>query len=354
MPPEAGRQCGWAVGQSLSCVQVELQCPGIVGLVDVQFCPAGQPLCAVPGQQPSMHAWVVPSQMRPDVVPPQSASRLHPQNAGSVETEAAMQACPLVCVAHAVASPVGPGMQSTHRSIMVSHTGVAPVHAAVAPVVHCSHWPANVPDVTQAGVLPEQSAAVHARQVCAVVSQIGVPPEQSAPVAQPTQRSVVGSQIVVAPVHAADMPGSHCTQVPVLEPVVAHTPVAPTQSAAVQPRHTREATSQNGVLPAQSLFARQPTHVLVVASHTSMPVQAPGWVASQATQRPALVPVASHTGAIPAQSLLVHARHRFDVPSQIGVPPLQSLFDRQPRHVSLVPSHSGVAPVHAMVMPGSH
>lgn len=82
-------------------------------LVEVQFCPVGQPLWPVPDQQPSMHTCVVPSQMRPEVASPQSASTAHPQNAGSVVTVAAMHACPLLCVAHAVASPVGPGMQST-------------------------------------------------------------------------------------------------------------------------------------------------------------------------------------------------------------------------------------------------
>ena len=94
-----------------------------------------------------------------------SPTPTHPQNAGSVVVAAATHACPLVCVAQADASPVGPGTQSTHRSITVSHVGVAPVHAAVEPAAHCSQLPANVPDGTHTGVVPVQSAATHARQV---------------------------------------------------------------------------------------------------------------------------------------------------------------------------------------------
>ena len=88
----AVRQCGCAAGQSPSMVHTAVQWPGVAGSVDVHTRPAGQPLCAVPGQHPSMHRCVAALHTRPDVALPQSESVAHPQNAGSVAAVAATQA----------------------------------------------------------------------------------------------------------------------------------------------------------------------------------------------------------------------------------------------------------------------
>jgi hypothetical protein len=76
-------------------------------------------------------------------------------------------------------------LQPEHVSLDVSHAGLLPVHADLLPLVHCTHWPANEPWLSHAGVAPEQSLAAHARHALVPVSQIGVPPLQSALVVQP-------------------------------------------------------------------------------------------------------------------------------------------------------------------------
>lgn len=250
-------------------------------------------------------------------------------------------------MAHALASPPAPGTQSTQRSLAPSHTGVTPVQAAAAVLVHCSQRPAKVPAVTHTGVAPEQSVAVHARHAWTVRSHTGVAPEQSPSPVHPTQVLVVPSHTGVAPAQPDVMPGAHCTQVPARAPVVAQTPRAPEQSVAVHARQARVVPSQIGVAPEQLPFDRQPTQAFAVASHTRAPVQAPACVASQATQRPERVPVVAQTGAAPVQSAAEQPRQVCVAVLQIGVAPPQSPLPRQPTQVSVVASHTGVAPVHA-------
>jgi hypothetical protein len=76
--------------------------------------------------------------------------------------------------------------------------GVSQTCGAVqsALVLHATHLPAFPPLVAHAlfGAVV-QSAAVHARHVCAVVSQNGVPPEQSVFVMHATQPPVVVSHL---------------------------------------------------------------------------------------------------------------------------------------------------------------
>jgi hypothetical protein len=105
-------------------------------------------------------------------------------------------------------------VQDTHLSLPVSQTGVAPVHAVVFVVSHCTHAPALGPVVKHAG-----SAAGHGNDDATPKSLV-----------QPTQKFVLGSHEPVVPVHADELPAVHCTHAPPRhtgKPAVGHAFVAP-------------------------------------------------------------------------------------------------------------------------------
>jgi hypothetical protein len=126
------------------------------------------------------------------------------------------------------------------------HAVVGEVHTAVIPVAHWTQFP----DDPHTGVVPVQSAGVdglHARHTRgAVKSQIDCPDGQLAFEVQ-TQALLVQVPVVQL------VPTRHCTQRPVLVPVVAQNPVGALQSAlAEHGRQVCEVASQMGVGPAQS------------------------------------------------------------------------------------------------------
>ena len=91
----------------------------------------------------------------------------------------------------------------TQWSSVVSHKLLAPVHAVPLAAVHCTHWPANVPVVSHAGVVPLQSAAVQARQTSSAAAvadlpQKGVAPEHCAFAVQATQVPYLTLPLVVS------------------------------------------------------------------------------------------------------------------------------------------------------------
>jgi hypothetical protein len=104
-------------------------------------------------------------------------------------------------------------------------------------------------------------------------------------------------------------------------------------------------------VPAQSAFARQPTHVFVVglqsgvappqvvlvthATQVAVPVSQAGvappqWAAFVAEHSPH-APLGKHTGVVAGHSAsAAHARHAFELPSQRGFVPEQFVSERQP------------------------
>lgn len=134
---------------------------------------------------------------------------------------------------------------ATQVSVVESQRGVGARQAVVTPGEHCTQTPAG----PQTGVAPVQSvatAASQARHWRRVRSQIGVVPRQSALVAH-TQALLVHMLVEHCDARV------HCTQRPMLVPVVAQTGVEPEQSVfEVQARQVREVASQMGVGPPQS------------------------------------------------------------------------------------------------------
>jgi hypothetical protein len=116
--------------------------------------------------------------------------------------------------------------------------------------------------VSQVGVVSEQSAATHDRQLPYTgddgsVSQNGVEPEQSAPLGSQLPQLPSGRQNGVEPEQSESAP--HATHVPSVFDFtdVSHTGVRPLQSAATQDRQApyvgdAGSASQNGVEPEQS------------------------------------------------------------------------------------------------------
>ena len=253
----------------------------------MQNCVVGHPLCIGPGQQPARQRRIVASQIRPDIAPPHSESTVQPQNAGSVLVAPATHAMPSVLVAQPERSPIGPGVQITHRFVVALHAGVAPEHRVDIVAVHSTHSP----------------VALHA----------GVAPEQSVSDRQPMHR-FAGPQIMVIPVQRDSIALVHSTQRPALVPEPAHAGVVPVQSAAVatsQARQMRVTVSQIGVPPPQSALRVHIAQEFVGTLQLNGPAHTPGFVALHCTHRPATGPVSAHTGAAPVQSeSLPHGRQR--------------------------------------------
>jgi hypothetical protein len=88
--------------------------------------------------------------------------------------------------------------QPTQRPAAVSHSGVAPVHAAA---FDAEHWP-HAPPGWHAGVDPPHSPSpAHARHTCVARLQTGVAPPQPVLATQPTQTPGPMSHAGFAPVH---------------------------------------------------------------------------------------------------------------------------------------------------------
>jgi len=232
----------------------------------------------------------------------------------------------------------------TQRFATASQMGAA----ALVQSEFCSqitHDPCFIPVVTHAGPagLPAQSAfTMQGWQVWDTVLQVGDEPLQSELNSQPTHVPVGKSQIVVSPMHWPSFVLEHWPQAP----ENSHAGVDPPQSASdAQGLHLPPL--QMGVLPPQSMLVRHWAHVLLDVQRGVAP---PPQSMSEAhvTQSPAAGPVVAHTGVVPPQSAVpLQARHVSFVVSQIGFGLAQSELVRQPTHVLVGTSQTGVAPVHA-------
>jgi hypothetical protein len=110
-------------------------------------------------------------------------------------------------------------------SLVVSHAGVAPVHAVLFPASHCTHAPAFGPVVTHAG-----SADVGHGNADAMPKSL----------VHPTHVLVAGSHAPVVPVHAPELLPLHWTQAPLRQigkPFVGQAFVAPEPKSPLQGPH---------------------------------------------------------------------------------------------------------------------
>lgn len=149
-PPLQSGRLGM-LAQSTSKSQPTVQLPA-VALFEVQKRSGGQLLRPGARAQPSTHRRVTPSQIRPEVAEPQSASTAQPQN---TPEDPVSQAWPSGLLAHAAASPPAPVVHSTHPPVPGLQAGVSEkrLHSAL------DEQPAQVP-FAHTGALAEQSAAV--------------------------------------------------------------------------------------------------------------------------------------------------------------------------------------------------
>ena len=181
---------------------------------------------------------------------------------------------------------------------------------------------------------------------CLPVSQRGVAPPQSVLARHCTHLSCEVSHFGVAPVHAVGFACVHCSHEPASPPVVSHAVPLGLPAHSASPAHARHTSAEHtGFGLAHCAFDVHCTQMSCVVSHTD----GAGQVALDVhcTHCPALgFPGGAHTPLVQS-AFDAHARQVFVVASQIGVPPEQSAFPRQPTHLSLVVSLFGVAPVHA-------
>ena len=215
--------------------------------------------------------------------------------------------------------------QPTQRPAAVSHSGVAPVHAAA---FDAEHWP-HAPPGWHAGVAPLHSPSpAQARHTCVVRLQTGVAPPQPVLATQPTQTpgpSVArggraGAQAALArralAARAARLTGRRRA---------AAVAVARARAAGVAWCCRRLACRRR-----TGLTITHATHVPVGAWHSGVvPVHA---VALPAEHWPH-APPGWHAGVAPPHSLSpAQPRHEWNAGSQTGVAPLQSVFARHDTH----------------------
>jgi hypothetical protein len=275
-------------------------------------------------------------------------------------------------------------VQPTHLFVVVSQTGVAPAQVVLS--VHCTQAPAAEHAGVVALFAAHWVAAVQAVQTSAA-EQIGVAPVHVALAVQPTHLFVVVSQTGVAPEQV--VLSVHCTHVPAAEHAGVVVLFAAHWLAAVQAAQVLAAV-QIGVVVVHVELETQPTQVFVVVSQTEAPAaqvelsmhwtHAPPaeqtarvgsarvahWLeAAQAVQvplgaqrgaaaghvalvrHPTQVPVGEHSVRAGSASAAhwVEALQAVQAPAaQIGVLARQVAAVRQPTHLFVVVSQSGVAP----------
>jgi len=255
--------------------------------------------------------------------------------------------------------------QARHALIERSHTGVAPPHCAldvhgtqtprassqagVAPVHRdvfvAEHWP-HAPVDWQAGVAPPQSpSALHARQLCNVVSQTGVVPEHWASLRQATQVPETVRQSGVPPVHSVVFVAEHWPQVP----DAWQAGVDPPHSLSLlQPRQVWKVPSHLGAAAGQSASARHVTHVPLDAWQSGfVPVHSVVFVAEHWPH----APEPWQAGVAPPHSLSpAQARQTCADTLQTGVTPPHSAFELQFTQVPVATLQAGIEPLHRVVL----
>jgi hypothetical protein len=219
----------------------------------------------------------------------------------------------------------------TQVFVLSLQTGVV-VPVQLAPDVHWTQAPLEVPLIEQAGVGLAQSPAPQARHWPVAVLQIGVD-------------GVVRQSLLVV----------HCTQAPESPPLIAHSGFENVVAHSVLPLQARQLPlAQNGLVAGQSLL---PEH----SAQDPVPLQK-GLVASRAMHSVPVLqarhrPVAwLQNGKLPEQSLSVahceQAPLRAPVMVQIGSEnvPWHSVLPLQARQMWFVLSQKGVVPVHSLLV----
>ena len=186
------------------------------------------------------------------------------------------------------------------------------------------------------------SPAQPATHWCVVVLQTSGAVQSPLPM-HPTHVFDTESHFGVVPLQV--VPSTHPTHCPTFAPVVTHAgpPVVPVQSAAlVHPWQTWVVVLHVGALPAQSVFALQPTHVPLGASQTCDP---PVHCVTLPSEHCPHAPDAWQAGVAPPQSASLAHFPQIWLDPHTGVVPPQSPAVRQPTQLLTVVSQRGVAPL---------
>jgi hypothetical protein len=197
--------------QSTSKLQASVHTPVTwpLGSSEVQNCVVGQLLRPAAREQPSLHLWVVPSQMRPEVALPQSLSLAQPQKTALLLSS--WQAWPSGLATQPLLLAVWPLPATVHKT----HLPCAKLQAGVALLQSVAlvmlHW-RQLPSLWQAGraATVQLASLAQGRQFPVGALQKGVvkaTPSQSAVLAQARQ-PVAGAQMGVSTLSAP-----HCALV---------------------------------------------------------------------------------------------------------------------------------------------
>jgi len=256
-----------------------------------------------------------------------------------------MHAAPSVLIAQAETSPPWPGVQSTQRLAIVSHTGRSPVQAPRLSAVHSTQAPVMaqepVPSRPAQSMSPRQPRHM-------LLSHTGVVPEHSTLTLHCTQRLVVLLHTEVGLRQAVALAVVHCTHAPLAPQALVPSRAAHSMSA----RHARHTLpSHTGVAPEHSVSLLHCTQRLLMALQSGVPpVQAMVLIAVHCTQRPEAV---LQAGVSPPQSMsFMQGRH--SLRSQTGRSPGHCELVRHCTHTLVVSLHCDVAPEQAMVEPAVH
>jgi hypothetical protein len=175
--------------------------------------------------------------------------------------------------------------------------------------------------------------------VCVVVLHVGVAPAQSALARHATQLPVGTLQTPVAPAHWVLFVAEQAPHAPDGWQAGAPTPHSP---SFVHARQVWVVPSQNGIPPAQSAEATQPTQVPVAT--WQIEVGPTHWLLL-AAEHSAHAPDGWQAGVPPPHSPSPeHARHACVVRSQMGDAPPHCPDPRQPTQTPLTALHTGVVP----------
>jgi hypothetical protein len=329
-------------------------CPAAV-VLDEQTWDTGQPLPPIP-RQPGVQRPAPASQMRPEVVPPQSASVVQPHwppVRQRAPARSALQAAVEVGVHSAQVRRVGSQTSGAGQSAFTRHStqragtptrsqrgrGSRQSLSIVQPVgsVHPpapSRMPVQVWPVGQLlrGAVPQPGVQI---PFGPLQMRPDIMPPQAGSDIGPSQphRPVDGRHWGLAPPHRLVFAGEHSVQAPASGPAVWQAGrVGSGQLGAPSVVHgpqVRVAVEQSGVTPPQSVLVRQPTQV-----PTPDELSHSGRAAGQ-----------------PVVSVGVQAPHA-PFGWQIGVVPPHSALLVQPRQVPLAVSQTGVVAVHRDVFVG--
>jgi len=307
------------------------------------------------------------SQMRPEVVPPQSPSSAQPHCPPVRQRLPATSAWqPVAFVGVHSTQPLVEGEQTRPplQSVSARHptqfpepdrsqTGsgsaqppspvqeVGAVQVPTPPVIPAQVCPVGHP-LRGAGPQPGVQKPPGPLQI---MPDVGPPQALSPSGPVQPQRPVAGRHCGVAPVHLDVLVGVHSVHAPVSGPVswqTGRSGVAPQSPSALHPRQVCVAVLQTGAVLPHWASLTQETQVPVAVSHT--PVGAAHLVALVAEQTPH-APLGWQAGVVPPQSVSpAQPRQVCWAGSQTGVVPLHCALVTQDTQVPVATSHT-VEPV---------